>query len=76
MRRHERAAILIIGAGITPVVGPFVAEKLAIPGTTVFAVGSALVGVIGGVAGVLRFFWIRRALRERDDGVVPAREAA
>ncbi len=76
MRRHERAAILIIGAGITPILGPFVATKLAIPATTVFVVGLALVGVIGGVAGVLRFFWIRRALRERDAGIVPARKAA
>ncbi|CAN5252120.1 hypothetical protein BH11MYX1_BH11MYX1_43830 [soil metagenome] len=76
MRRHERAAILIIGAGVTPILGPIVAEKFAIPATSVFAVGLALVGVIGGFAGVLRFFWIRRALRERDAALPATRRAA
>jgi|GEM_PF-4744692 len=48
MRRHERAAMLIIGAGITPILGPFVTEKLAIPAATVFTVGLVFAGVIGG----------------------------
>ena len=38
--------MLIIGAGITPILGPFVAEKLAIPAATMFTVGLVFAGVI------------------------------
>ncbi len=40
--------MLIIGAGITPILGPFVAEKLAIPVATVFTVRLVFAGVIEG----------------------------
>jgi CDP-diacylglycerol--glycerol-3-phosphate 3-phosphatidyltransferase len=66
MRRHERAAVLILGAGLTPVLGPALhAHWEALPESTVFGIGLALVGVIGGVAAILRFVWIRDALQGR-----------
>ena len=66
MRRHERAAVLILGAGLTPVLGPALHARWdAIPASAVFAVGLALVGVIGSVAAILRFLWIRDALQGR-----------
>lgn len=54
MRRHERAAILTLGSGVSPLVGS----------TMPFAIALALVGVIGLVAGIQRFFRIGRALRQ------------
>lgn len=62
MRRHERAMYLIIGVGITPVVGPpLVARDL--PYATVCLVAVAIVGVVGNFAAVQRFVRIGRALR-------------
>ena len=62
MRRHERAAILTLVAGFTPIFGNLVHERLGLPPTAVFTAGLLIVAVVGGVAGVLRFVWIRRAL--------------
>jgi len=64
MRRHERAAVLTLVAGLTPLLGPAIhARWEALPETSVFVVGCGLVALIGGVAGVMRFMWIRAALR-------------
>jgi hypothetical protein len=64
MRRHERAAVLTLVAGLTPLLGPAIhARWEALPETSVFVLGCGLVAVIGGIAGVVRFVWIRAALR-------------
>jgi len=73
MRRHERAAVLTLVAGLTPLLGPVLHERWALPETTVFVVGCGLVALIGGIAGVLRFAWIRAALRERLPSVAAAK---
>jgi CDP-diacylglycerol--glycerol-3-phosphate 3-phosphatidyltransferase len=64
MRRHERAAVLTLASGLTPVLGPALhARWEAWPATGPFVIGLGLVAAIGGVAAVVRFVWIRRALR-------------
>jgi CDP-diacylglycerol--glycerol-3-phosphate 3-phosphatidyltransferase len=64
MRRHERAAVLTLVAGLTPLLGPSIHARWdALPETAVFVLGCGLVAVIGGIAGVVRFVWIRAALR-------------
>jgi CDP-diacylglycerol---glycerol-3-phosphate 3-phosphatidyltransferase len=74
MRRHERAAVLTLVAGMTPLLGPAIHERWAqLPETTVFVVGCGLVALIGGVAGVLRFTWIRAALRGQLPSVAAAK---
>jgi CDP-diacylglycerol---glycerol-3-phosphate 3-phosphatidyltransferase len=66
MRRHERAATLTIAAGLTPVVGPALHTSWPLlPPHAVFGVGLVLVAGIGGVAAILRFVWISRAVRAR-----------
>jgi len=64
MRRHERAAVLTLAAGITPILGPLIHTRWEnVPTSVPFAIGLALVAVVGGVAAILRFVWIGRALR-------------
>jgi hypothetical protein len=66
MRRHERAAVLTLVSGLTPLLGPVIHDRWPqLPETTVFVVGCGLVALIGGVAGVVRFAWIRAALQVR-----------
>jgi CDP-diacylglycerol---glycerol-3-phosphate 3-phosphatidyltransferase len=66
MRRHERAAVLTLVAGLTPILGPSIhARWEALPPTSVFTLGLAIVALVGGFAGILRFVWIRRALHVR-----------
>jgi CDP-diacylglycerol--glycerol-3-phosphate 3-phosphatidyltransferase len=66
MRRHERAATLTLAAGLVPVLGPSLHTSWPqFPPGSVFGVGLALVAGIGGVAAILRFVWISRALRVR-----------
>jgi len=61
MRRHERAMYLIIGIGVTPVIGPFlIAHDL--PYATAALAALAIVAVVGNLAAVLRFVRISRAL--------------
>jgi CDP-diacylglycerol---glycerol-3-phosphate 3-phosphatidyltransferase len=62
MRRHERAMYLIIGIGLTPLVGPsLVAHDL--PYVAPCLVSLAIVAAIGNLAAVLRLVRIGRALR-------------
>jgi CDP-diacylglycerol---glycerol-3-phosphate 3-phosphatidyltransferase len=64
MRRHERAAVLTLASGLTPLLGPALHARWdALPATAPFVIGLGLVAVIGGIAGVVRFVWIRAALR-------------
>lgn len=61
MRRHERATYLTIGAGLTPLVGPAIhARWPALPTTTMFIVGLAIVGAIGNLAALQRLVRIHR----------------
>lgn len=63
MRRHERAAFLILGAGLTPVLGPTLhAHWPALGPASPFVAGLALVALIGNVAVLARFVAISRAL--------------
>ena len=62
MRRHERAMYLIIGVGITPLVGPALVDR-GLPYATGCLVAVAIVGVVGNFAAVQRFVRIGRALR-------------
>lgn len=63
MRRHERAAYLIIGAGLTSLIGPRIAAIWpALPRTTPELLGLALVAAIGNFAAVTRLVRIGRAL--------------
>lgn len=62
MRRHERAMYLIIGVGVTPILGPTLISH-DLPYAVPALVALAIVGVVGNVAAVLRFVRISRALR-------------
>jgi CDP-diacylglycerol--glycerol-3-phosphate 3-phosphatidyltransferase len=63
MRRHERAIFLILGAGMTPVLGPAIHERFAVlPATTPLLIGLGLVGVIGNLAAIQRFLRIAKLL--------------
>ena len=56
MRRHERAAYLTLGAGLTPLLGPAIhAHVPNLPEWSPFLGGLALVATIGNVAAVQRF---------------------
>lgn len=61
MRRHERAMYLIIGIGVTPVVGPTLVAH-ALPYALPCLISLALVAGIGNLAAVLRLVRIGRAL--------------
>ncbi len=65
MRRHERATFLILGAGVTPIVGPSIAASSDLPATTPMLVALAIVGVIGNFAAVHRLARIHRAISVR-----------
>lgn len=63
MRRHERATYLTLAAGLTPLIGPALhARWPGLPVTTVFALGLAIVGVIGNLAALQRLVRIHRHL--------------
>lgn len=63
MRRHERAAILTLAAGLTPVIGPALhARWPGVPATIVFGVGVGLVAGIGTISAIVRLVWVSRAL--------------
>src|ERR1051325_4188889 len=62
MRRHERSIYLIIGIGVTPLVGPALAAH-DVPYATPCRVSLAIVAVIGTLAAVVRLVRIGRALR-------------
>ena len=62
MRRHERSTYLIVGIGLTPLVGPaLIAHDL--PYVTPCLIALGVVAAIGNVAAVLRLVRIGRALR-------------
>ncbi|MDB4959998.1 MAG: CDP-diacylglycerol--glycerol-3-phosphate 3-phosphatidyltransferase [Myxococcales bacterium] len=64
MRRHERALYLILGAGLTPVFGPWLHGMwAALPPSSVFIACLAIVASIGNVSAIWRFSTIRRQLR-------------
>ena len=62
MRRHERATYLIAGIGLTPVVGPTLADH-GLPHVTVCLIALGVVGLFGNLSAVLRLVRIGRALR-------------
>jgi len=62
MRRHERATYLIAGIGLTPVVGPALAEH-GMPYVTLCLIALGVVALFGNLAAVLRLVRIGRALR-------------
>jgi CDP-diacylglycerol--glycerol-3-phosphate 3-phosphatidyltransferase len=62
MRRHERAIFLILGAGITPILGPTLQAHYGLPETTPLLIGLFLVASIGNFAAVQRFTRIARLL--------------
>jgi CDP-diacylglycerol--glycerol-3-phosphate 3-phosphatidyltransferase len=62
MRRHERAMCLIIGTGLTSLVGPtLVAHGALYAAPCLVALG--IIAAIGNLAAILRFVRIGRALR-------------
>ena len=64
MRRHERATYMIVGAGLTAMVGPYLHEHVpGLPPTTFMLAGLVIVAVIGNIAAVLRLVRIGAALR-------------
>jgi CDP-diacylglycerol--glycerol-3-phosphate 3-phosphatidyltransferase len=64
MRRHERATYLIVTAGMTAMIGPYLHDHVpGLPTTTFIVTGLTLVAVIGNIAAVLRLVRIGRALR-------------
>jgi CDP-diacylglycerol---glycerol-3-phosphate 3-phosphatidyltransferase len=62
MRRHERATYLIAGIGLTPVVGPTLADH-GLPHVTLCLIALGVVGLFGNLSAVLRLVRIGRALR-------------
>lgn len=76
MRRHERAAFLILGAGLTPLLGPALhAQWPALGPAGPFLGALALVGVLGNAAVVARLVAISRGLpatRSTPADVAPA----
>jgi phosphatidylglycerophosphate synthase len=66
MRRHERAAVLTLAAGLTPLLEPALASHLGWPERGhVFAVGLALVATLGTFAAITRLSSISAALGSR-----------
>jgi hypothetical protein len=48
MRRHERAAVLTLVAGLTPILGPSIRARWeGLPPTSVFTFGLAIVALAG-----------------------------
>jgi CDP-diacylglycerol--glycerol-3-phosphate 3-phosphatidyltransferase len=66
MRRHERATYLTVAAGLTPLLGPAIhARWPALPTTTVFVIGLAIVGTVGNLAALQRLVRIHRKVARR-----------
>jgi len=61
MRRHERAVYLIVGAGLTAMIGNWIASR-GLPAVTPMLAGLAAVAVIGNAAAVIRLVRIGKAL--------------
>jgi CDP-diacylglycerol--glycerol-3-phosphate 3-phosphatidyltransferase len=61
MRRHERATYLITGAGITALLGDWIAAH-RLPSTTPMIAGLLAVALIGNTAAVIRLYRIGQAL--------------
>lgn len=61
MRRHERSTYLIVGSGLSPLVGPALLAR-DWPYTTPVLIALAIVAVIGNIAAVQRLVRIGRAL--------------
>jgi phosphatidylglycerophosphate synthase len=65
MRRHERATVLTLTAGLVPLVDPALLARFpALPYGTTLACGLALVAAIGTASTITRFARIYRALGE------------
>lgn len=63
MRRHERAVYLILGSGLTPLLGPLVAARWpSLPFTSIFVLGLAIVATVGNVAAIRRLLLIKNAI--------------
>jgi CDP-diacylglycerol--glycerol-3-phosphate 3-phosphatidyltransferase len=63
MRRHERAAVLTLAAGLTPLLEPALASHLGwAQRGHVFAIGLTLVAAVGTFAGIARLSAISKAL--------------
>lgn len=63
MRRHERAVYLIVGSGLTPLVGPLVAARWpTLPLTSIFVLGLAIVAIVGNIAAIRRLLYIKQML--------------
>jgi phosphatidylglycerophosphate synthase len=61
MRRHERAVYLICGAGVTALLGDWIASR-GLPSTTPMLAGLAAVALIGNAAAVIRLVRIGKML--------------
>jgi phosphatidylglycerophosphate synthase len=63
MRRHERAVYLITAAGLNPLLGPMIHDRWpALPASTVFVAGLAVVALIGNISAIQRFVRISRSI--------------
>lgn len=61
MRRHERATYLTLASGLTPLLGPVIhARWPALPATSIFVLGLAIVASIGNLAALQRLVRIHR----------------
>lgn len=66
MRRHERTAFLVLGAGLTPLIGPSVHEHWSdLPPSAVFVACLAIVSLVGNIAVIQRLAWVARATARR-----------
>ncbi len=63
MRRHERAAYLLVGVGLTPLFGDQIAAATSLPRETLAIAALALVGIVGNISAVQRFVRVGKALR-------------
>jgi len=61
MRRHERATYLTVASGLTPLLGPSIhARWPALPTTSMFVLGLAIVASVGNLAALQRLVRIHR----------------
>ena len=61
MRRHERATYLIVASGLTPLLGPSIhARWPALPATSMFVLGLAVVASVGNLAALQRLVRLHR----------------
>jgi CDP-diacylglycerol--glycerol-3-phosphate 3-phosphatidyltransferase len=76
MRRHERAAFLILGAGLTPLLGPAMqAPWPALGPSGPFLAALGIVGAIGNAAVAARLVAISRALPAPPENNIAAKPA-